>query len=826
MSDSDSRLNDLQQEVAKCRKEIERLSSERGDYLRVSAHQMKSPLATILFSIETLLGDYAGRLNSKQMRIVESIKRSTHELQSLIMDILELEKYRSGMVEAEDVDVSELCMNVLLELRDRIQEKNIRFSSEIPRKSIRTRAGGVGLRHAVYNLVENAIKYSHREGEVSVSLSYDEGEGKIRLAVRDHGIGIPADAQRHIFEEFYRAPNARLFDKRGTGFGLTIVMQIARNSGGELKLESRENEGSVFTLVLPLAGVREVPFTSEETAKNRIVVIGGVAAGPKAASRARRIDPNAWITVFEKENFLAYAGCALPYYIAGKLKNQRELFMKHAQFSGETEFFRDVKGIEIRNLCEVVSIDRGAKRVNCREILTDRRFSEPYDKLIIATGSTPDVPPIKGVDLQGIFVLHGITDSERIKRELAGGAAMDIIILGGGKIGIETAEAFTATGGRITIIEKEQEILPFLDVEMAALVRKQLERRGVRVITSETAKEFVGEGRVKHVLLAGSGAMIPTDLVILATGFRPNASLARTAGLAIGESGAIRVDEHLMTSDDSIYAAGDCIEVMHAVSGKPFNLPLGSLAILQGRVAGTNAAGGSLRYGPVTGTTIIRVFDYNFGKTGLGEREACAAGFEPVSSYLPDFDRDPFIPEARNINLKMIADRNSRRLLGVQIAGEGDVAKRIDVASAVIAAKGTLEDIMGLDLGYTPSSSQAIDNILTAAHVLQNKLEGIFQGISPRNAKDVLKARSGCSCIDVRTPREFEEERIPGFESIPLESLRRRIDEIPTDRSALLVCETGSRSYEASLILKANGLENVRILEGGLRMWPYETARD
>jgi NADPH-dependent 2,4-dienoyl-CoA reductase/sulfur reductase-like enzyme/rhodanese-related sulfurtransferase/two-component sensor histidine kinase len=826
MSGSDTRLEALEKQLETCRVEIQHLLKERSEYLRVSAHQMKSPLATIIFSIETLLGDYAGRLNSKQMRVVESIKRSTNELQNLIMDILELEKYRSGLMVPETIDVSELCRNVIEELRDKIQEKNIQFESEIPRKSIITQGSGVGLRHAIYNLIENAIKYSQRDGGVRVSVDYETREKKITLIVEDHGIGIPTDEQEHIFEEFYRAPNARLFDNRGTGFGLAIVKQILENSGGEISLWSRENEGTRVTLHLPLQELRELSFTAEATKAKRIVVIGGVAAGPKAASRARRIDSSAKITVFEKENFLAYAGCALPYYIAGRLKNQRDLFVKHAQFAGETEFFREVKGIEIKNLCEVISIDRENKLVNCREVLTDRLFSEPYDTLILATGSRPDIPQVKGVELQGIFVLHGVTDSERIKRELAGGAARDIIILGGGKIGVETAEAFTESGGRITIIEREQEILPFLDVEMAALVRKHLERRGVKIVTGETVKEFIGKERVEHVLLDHSGTMIPTDLVILATGFRPNVELARTAGLEIGPSGAITVNEQLMTSDKSIYAAGDCIELLHAVSGKPINLPLGSLATRQGRVAGTNAAGGAQRFGPITGTTVISVFDYNFAKTGLSEREASDAGFDPVSSYLPDYDRDPFMREARTINIKLTADRATRRILGVQGVGEGDVAKRIDVAAAVTAQGGTIEDVISLDLGYTPSFSQAIDNIISAAHVLQNKLDGVFEGISPFNAKEVLKTRSGCTCIDVRTPQDFEEQRIPGFESIPLESLRRRIDEIPEERSVLIVCETGARSYEAALILKAKGFQKVRILEGGLKMWPYEMVRE
>lgn len=824
MSLSDRQIGYMKNQVNEYKQEITRLLNERGEYLRISAHQMKSPLATIMFSIDTLLGDYAGRLNAKQMRIVESIKRSTNELQNLILDILELERFRSGNVSLEPLNFTGLCVQVIDELREKIQGKNIQFKSDIPRLELVTNGNEIGLKHAVHNLIENAVKYSHRDGIVRFSLEYDEKKKIIIMKVQDRGIGISDEAQKHIFEEFYRAPNARIFNKIGTGFGLTIVKQIIKSCGGNVTLRSKENEGTTFIAHLPLKEVKESTFAREKVKRKRIVVIGGVAAGPKAAARARRMDPHAKITVFEKENFLAYFGCALPYYISGKLKNQRDLFMKHTKFESETEYFREVKGIEIRNLCEVTSINRDQMSIECREVLSDRVFHESYDKLIIATGSNPDIPPIQGVNLGNIMVLHGIADSERIKVAIANSTSKDIVILGGGKIGVETAEALTASGGRITIVEKEPEILPFLDPEMAALVKLHLERRGVRIITNETARAFYGKAKVEYVQL--SSFKLPTDLVILATGFKPNIDLAKEAGLKIGSAGAISVNQYLQTSDTSIYAAGDCVEVMHIVSGKPVNIPLGSLANRQGRVAGSNAAGKKQKFGPITGTTVIRVFDYNFAKTGLNEREAEKAGFTPVSCYLPDYDRDPFIEEARMIHIKMIADKSTKRLLGVQIVGEGDVAKRVDVSASVIARRGQVGDVISLDLGYTPSYSQAIDTIISAAHVLENKLEGVFRGITAYDTEKVMKLKRECVCIDVRTPQEFEEERIPGFELIPLESLRRRIDEIPPNRSIILACETGVRSYQASLILRANGFKNVSVLEGGLRMWPSRVSRE
>jgi NADPH-dependent 2,4-dienoyl-CoA reductase/sulfur reductase-like enzyme/rhodanese-related sulfurtransferase/two-component sensor histidine kinase len=825
MSARGDELEELKQELEEYQREIERLIRDRSEYLRVSAHQMKSPIATILFSVETLLGNYAGPLNSKQLRVVESIRNGTRDLQALITDILELERFRAGEIELELVDFVDISMQAVEELKERIQEKNLTFVSDVPRKRLMTSGHQVGLKHAVHNLIENAVKYSERGGFVGFTVRFDEQSKTVEATVEDRGIGIPEEDQEKIFEEFYRASNARLFDKQGTGFGMTLVKQIIDLCGGTLSLKSREHEGTTVTFTLPLLEASDIDRVGEEDKlhRKRIVVIGGVAAGPKAASRARRLDPNAKITVFEAGNFLAYAGCALPFYISGQLKRQRELFKSYSGLESATEFFRNVKGIEIKNLALVTRIDRKGKVIEYREVLTDRSLTEPYDTLILATGSVPYVPEIPGRDLKNIFVLHGITDSENIKHALANDLAKEIVILGGGKIGVETAEALTASGARVTIVEKEQEILPFLDVEMAALVRKYLEQKGIRLYTGLEVLEFSGQGRVEAVKLAA--LTIPADVVIIATGFRPNVTLAREAGLRIGTTGAIAGNEFLQTGDPDIYAAGDCAETVNAVAKKPFYLPLGSIANRQGRVAGSNAAGRRQRFSPVTGTTIIKVFDYHFAKTGLSEQQARENDFDPVTVYVPDYDRDSFMPGAEMIHIKMIADRETRKLLGVQIVGRGDVGKRIDVASTVIAHDGGIEDIISLDLGYAPAHSQAMDAIIVAAHVMENKLDALFSGVTALDAQTVIDVKENCTCIDVRSPREYEEERIPGVESIPLESLRRRFDEIPRERGVILVDNTGREAYQASLILKANGFKQVSILEGGLQMWPFRIAR-
>jgi len=820
-------INKLQKEMQGYRQEVERLIKERSEYLLVSSHQMKSPLNTISFSVNTLLGEYVGRLTTKQLRVLESIKRNIDFMQILIKDILELERFRSGQIEKEEVDFTEICLETIEELRNRMQEKEIYFEMNIPQKSLITQGNRVGLKHVVFNLLENAIKYSYQNGEVKFTVNFDEKQKTITGMVIDKGIGIPENEQNRIFEDFYRASNAKKYDRTGTGFGMVIVKQVLNFCGGNIKIKSKENQGTTITFSIPLSEVRERKISpeAEKSSRKRIVIIGGVAAGPKAASRARRLDSEAHITLFERGYFLAYAGCALPYYISGRIRSQRDLTVALIGFQGATEYFRNVKGIEIKNLCEVINIVREKKSIQYRDVLTDRVYSEPYDILIIATGSNPVIPKIEGVNLQNIFVLHGIRDSEKIKLALADNMAKDIVIVGGGLIGVETAEALTVSGARVTIVEKESQILSFLDRDMAALVERHMEQRGIRIIKNEGIKKFAGEKRVESVEL--SDFKLPADLVILAIGTTPNVELAEKAGLKIGKTGAVEVNEFLQTSDPSIYAIGDCAETRHAVTGNPYYLPLGSIANRQGRVAGSNAAGMKEIFSPVCGTIIIKVFDYHVAKTGLSEAEAKKAGFQPVSCYVPEYDREPFIPGAEIINIKLTACKKTKQLLGAQIVGKGDVAKRIDIAATVISRKGTVEDLLSVDLGYAPVYSNAMGAIIVSANVLQNKLNRLFEGITADDLNMIMSEnQKGYFFLDVRTPQEYEEERIPGFESIPLEELRRRIDELPGDSDIIVVCDSGARSYQASLILKAAGYSRVRILEGGLRMWPFRITHE
>jgi len=817
----------LREKLEDAQKKIDQLMQERSDYLRVGAHQMKGPLSTISFSIDTLLKEYAGRLSWRQLRVIESIKNSTDALQNLVHDILELERLREEELRLETVDFLNICTEVIDTLRGKIQEKDIILEVNVPHRVLITMGTKLALRQVVMNLLENSIKYSHPHGEIVFTVGYDEKEKTISCTVKDNGIGIPETDQEKIFQEFYRAPNARRFDHTGTGFGMTIVKRVLELCGGKINIYSKENAGTKVTFTIPLIKDKEIAPQREikEIKRKRIIVIGGVAAGPKAASRARRLDPDAEITLFEKGYFLAYAGCALPYYISGQIKTRRELSEALTGFHDAAEFFRVVKGIDVKNLTEVIKIDRENKKVLYCDLVTDRVNSLPYDVLILATGSIPIKPDIEGIDLNNIFELHGIQDADRIKQAIVNDMAREIVIMGGGLIGVEIAEALTVSGARVTIVEKKDQILPFLDPEMAALVEKHLDHKGVRIIKNEEVKAFSGHGKVEYVHL--SREKIPAEMVIVAVGITPNVELARKAGLKIGTTGAISVNEYLQTSDPSIYAVGDCAETWHVVLNKPYYLPLGSIANKQGRVAGSNATGKAYKFAPVVGTIIIKVFDYHIAKAGLSEKEAKGNGFNPVCCYVPEYDKEHFIPGAQIINIKLIACSETRKLLGAQILGKGEIAKRIDLVSTVILKNGKVEDLLTLDLGYAPVYSNAMGALIVSANVLQNKLEGLFEGFTAPQVLKLLEIeKSRYSFIDVRSVQSFEKERIPGFDSIPLETLRNRIDEVPRNKGIILACESGAKSFQAALILKANGFRDVKILEGGLRMWPYRVSRE
>lgn len=555
----------------------------------------------------------------------------------------------------------------------------------------------------------------------------------------------------------------------------------------------------------------------------RVVVIGGVAAGPKVAAKIMRLNPDAEVTVLEKGAFLSYAGCGLPYYVSGQVKEQKELMSTPIGVVRDAAFFQKVKNVHVLNHTEALEIDRAGKRVRARQQgKAEDRWLE-YDKLVIATGAKPVVPPIPKVKLGNIFTLHGVHDAEAIKALLAQGKARDVVMIGGGLIGVEATEALVQSGCRVTLVEMLPQTLRILDWEMARLVEQHLESHGVKVLTSTQVTAFEGEGHVRHVVT--TQGTLPADMVILAIGVRPNVDLARAAGLAIGPTGAIQVDAALRTSDPDIYAAGDCAESLDLITGKPCFVPLGSTANKQGRVAAINICGGADQFPGVLGSTVCKVFDYCVARTGLTEAAARQHGFEPVTVVVPDFDRAHYMPGAKLMVLKLVVDARTRRLLGAQAVGPGAGDKRMDVVAMALTAGMTVDQLSKADLCYAPPYATALDAIITAANVARNKLDGQLAGITPMEVKRRLDAKEDFVLLDVRSPAEHQQERLPGSTLIPLGALRARLNELPKDKEIVAFCKVSLRGYEAARILQGAGFPRVRVMDGGVVAWPYEKLR-
>ncbi len=483
-------------------------------------------------------------------------------------------------------------------------------------------------------------------------------------------------------------------------------------------------------------------------------------------------------------------------------------------------FFQKVKNVRILSRTEATKIDRAARSVRVKELGSRREFDLEYDKLVLATGASPIRPSIPGHDLDNIFCLHGVQDAEGIKAGLAGDRARDVVIVGGGLIGMETTEALARSGCRVTIVEMQPQTLGILDAEMARLVELHLESNGVKVLTNTKVCAFEGDGKV-HRVVTDRGTLA-TDLVIMGIGVRPNTALASAAGLEIGETGGIKVNEHMRTSDPDIYAAGDCVECTDILTGRPAYVPLGSTANKQGRVAAVNLCGGEDTFPGILGSTICKVFDYCVARTGLTERAARDLGYTVTTALAPAPDRANYLSTARLLLLKLVVDRDTRRLLGVQAVGPGAGDKRIDVAATAIAAGMTVDQVAGLDLGYAPPYSPAMDNLITAANVARNKLDGHMVGVCAAEVHQMLQDRKDFVFLDVRTPGEHDQVRLPGATLIPLATLRGRIEEIPKGKPIVTFAQISLRGYEAALILRASGFEDVRVLDGGIAMWPYE----
>ncbi|HEU0264272.1 MAG TPA: FAD-dependent oxidoreductase, partial [Geobacterales bacterium] len=532
----------------------------------------------------------------------------------------------------------------------------------------------------------------------------------------------------------------------------------------------------------------------------RIVVVGGNAAGAKAASRAKRYDPSAEVILVDRGNYFSYGACGIPSLVAGRIAEAKDLLTTPAGVIRDRNYFRQVKGIDLRDETEAVEIHRANSTITLLHGRSGIMETIGYDRLILATGSTAAIPPIENLGCPSILTLKTLDDALRLRdKAIAGRAAC---IVGGGLIGLETADALKRRGMSVTVVEMREQLLPgILDRELAGLLERYLSQQGVTVLKCATVVGFDGGNRVERAITTQGN--VPADLVILAPGVVPNVTLAEAAGIALGPTGAIAVNPQMQTSDPNIFACGDCCEVHHILTAQPHYLPLGSTANKQGRVAGTNAAGGCETFDGILGTIILRVFDFTMGRTGLSEEEAVAAGHSVVTSLVPASDRAHFLSESRIITLKLIADSKSGRVLGVQGVGHGVVDKRIDTAAAFITMGGNINQLAGLDLAYAPPYSTAIDPLQSAAHIINEKRRGRTKSISAEEVVRRLDSGEELLILDVRTPEEHAEEWIDGSRLLPLAQLRQKLASLPRQIPIITFCKTSLRGYEAEQILTA-----------------------
>ncbi len=560
----------------------------------------------------------------------------------------------------------------------------------------------------------------------------------------------------------------------------------------------------------------------------KVIVIGGVAAGPKSAARFRRLDPDAEITIIEQGDLVSYAGCGTPYYIKGDIAEFSELIETPVGTPRDAAFFRKVKDITVRTRTLAESIDRQRQVVSIIDLETSERQELPYDKLVLATGGTPIRPPIPGIDLQHVYTLRSPPDGRAIRDAVESGHVKRAVIVGAGLIGLEMCEALATRGLDVTVVEMFPHVLPgLLDVETATFVARHAQAQGIHVVLGEKVVALEGNDMGSVSCVVTDDRRIDTDLVIISVGVRPNDQLARAAGLEVHERGGILVNEYMQTSDPDIYAGGDCVLSKHLVSGQTVYVPLGSTANKHGRVIGTNLAGGRDTFPGILGTAVAKHCDFNIGATGLTEVKARELGYDVVTTLAPAPDHAHYYPGAKVILVKMVADAKTRKVLGVQVVGPGEAAKRVDVIATTLRFGATVEDVANLDLGYAPPYSGALDNIIHAANIIRNKLDGVANALSPLEVKRKMDAGETFVLLDVRGPAEYETMRIEDerVQLIPLGKLRDSLGDLPQDAEIIPFCKISLRGYEAQRILEGAGYENVRFMDGGVVGWPYEIVK-
>jgi NADPH-dependent 2,4-dienoyl-CoA reductase/sulfur reductase-like enzyme/rhodanese-related sulfurtransferase len=533
--------------------------------------------------------------------------------------------------------------------------------------------------------------------------------------------------------------------------------------------------------------------------QRKIIIVGGVAGGASAAARARRVDEQAEIHVFERGPYISFANCGLPYFIAGEIDDRAKLVVM------TPERFWERSRIHAHVNHEVLSINRAARTVRIKGPDGAER-DVAYDKLVLSQGAQPIVPPIPGVELPHVFTLRDIPDMDRIVKFLDERKPKRAVVIGGGFIGVEMAEAFHHRGIHVTIVERNPHILPLLDPDMATHLQNQIRREDFDFKANANASKFTGEG-----VEFADGSKLAADLILLSVGVKAEVELAKAAGLEIGATGGVKTNGRMESSDPNIYAVGDAAETIHALTGARARIALAGPANRQGRIAGANAAGARMIYPGALGTSIVRALHMTVGFTGMNSAQAAKAGFTFFTSLTRDHSHAHYYPGAKMVLIKVIAEEGTGRLLGAQVLGERGVDKRVDVLATAIAAKMSVFDLENLDLAYSPPFGSANDPINTAGFVAGHVARADVATVSPETWRP-----GGEFLLDVRDPDELDESgKLPGAVNIPLSQLRDRLGELPRDRRIVAYCQKGQRGYLAACALHGHGFDDVANLRGG-----------
>ncbi len=545
------------------------------------------------------------------------------------------------------------------------------------------------------------------------------------------------------------------------------------------------------------------------------IIIGGVAGGATAAARIRRSDEQAEIILIEKGKYISYANCGLPYYIGGVIKERDKLFVQTPESFGNRFM------IDVRTEQEATAIDTAAKTVTVKKA-DGTTYQESYDKLLLSPGSVPVRPPLQGIDLEGIFTLRNVDDTDHIKSYLDSHPVKEAVVVGGGFIGLEMAENLHHAGAQVSIVEMAEQVMTPVDYSVASHVHRHLMDKGVNLYLQTGVERFEKDGERLRVCFA-NGAHIMADLVLLSIGVRPATELATAAGIALGSRG-IKVNEFLQTSSPDVYAVGDAIEFDHPLTGEPWLNYLANPANRQGRIVADNMVkGNTVKYEGAIGTAIAKVFDLTVGSTGLPAKRLKQMGKPYLSSTTITGSHAGYYPDASPLTTKLVFHPESGMIYGAQCVGHDGVDKRIDQIALLIKKGGTVDDLIRLEHAYAPPFSSAKDPIAIAGYTAKNILTGAMPAITWRELNG-LKADE-TMLIDVRTEEEYALGSIEGAVNIPLDNLRKRIHEVPKDKDIVLFCAVGLRGYLALRILKGRGYERVRNLSGGYKTYALATQK-